>query len=384
MPATKDESGTWSVNLRYTDWQGTSRRKHKRGFRTKREAQDWEREFLHQSAGDLNMTFSSFFEKYKEDRSPRLKEHSWINKEYIVRDKILPYFGDKPMNEIKPRDIVKWQNTLICAEGKNGKPYSETYLKTIQNQLTAILTHATRFYGLKTNPAVQAGSMGKKRAPEMKFWTRDQYELFAMEAMADPAVYYAFEVLYWCGLRVGELLALTYGDIDLERRTMTINKSYQRLKGKDVITDPKTPKSKRVIWLPEPLCVELMEYMAINYGWEPQDRMFEGLSKGHLGRQLKLYAEASGLGAIRVHDLRHSHVSLLIELGYSAVAIGDRLGHDSVEITYMYAHLFPNKQSEMAENLSMLMEGARNELPGGEQPRSQQDGSLPHDGRRAA
>lgn len=384
MTATKDESGTWSVNFRYTDWQGAPRRKHKRGFRTKREALDWEREFLSKNAGDLNMTFASFFEVYKEDRSPRLKHNTWITKEYIVRDKILPYFGDKPMNEIAPRDIIKWQNTLIGAEGKNGEPYSETYLKTIQNQLTAIFSHATRFYGLKTNPAVQAGSMGKKKASEMKFWTRNQYDLFALEAMADPAVYYAFEVLYWCGLRVGELLALTYEDIDLDRMTLTISKSYQRLKGRDVVTDPKTPKSNRVIALPESLCVELMEYMTLNYGWEASDRVFEGLSKGHLGRRLKLYAEAAGLEPIRVHDLRHSHVSLLIELGYSAVAIGDRLGHESVEITYMYAHLFPNKQEEMASKLSVLMKGASYDGSSGEQPRPKQDNSISHDRRRAA
>lgn len=384
MAASKDESGTWSVNFRYIDWQGAPRRKHKRGFKTKREALNWEREFLSQCAGDLTMTFATFFDAYKEERSPRLKHNTWITKEYIVRDKILPYFGDKPMNQITPRDVVKWQNTLICAEGKDGKPYSETYLKTIQNQLTAIFSHATRYYGLKVNPAVQAGSMGKKRAMEMKFWTGGQYDLFALEAMADPAVYYAFEVLYWCGLRVGELLALTYEDIDLDRKTLKIDKSYQRLKGQDVITSPKTPKSTRVIALPNALCIELMEFMALNYGWEPRDRMFEGLTKGHLGRKLKLYAKAAGLEPIRVHDLRHSHVSLLIEHGYSAVAIGDRLGHESVEITYMYAHLFPNKQEEMAAMLSTLMEGASYGGSNRGQSGPGQDDCLSHDGRRAA
>ena len=65
----------------------------------------------------------------------------------------------------------------------------------------------------------------------------------------------------------------------------------------------------------------------------------------------------AGLKRIRIHDLRHSHVSLLIELGFSAVAIADRVGHESIEITYRYAHLFPSKQAEMANKLSELKKG---------------------------
>jgi len=64
-------------------------------------------------------------------------------------------------------------------------------------------------------------------------------------------------------------------------------------------------------------------------------------------------AKAAGVKRIRIHDLRHSHVSLLIEMGFSALAIADRVGHESVDITYKYAHLFPSKQQEMAQKLDM-------------------------------
>lgn len=106
-------------------------------------------------------------------------------------------------------------------------PYSQTYLKTMQNQLTAIFSHAVRYYGLKVNPAAKAGSMGKKRANEMRFWTLEQYSRFAEEAMEEPRAYYAFEVLYWCGPRVGELLALQPSDIDLQSAELSITKSLQ-------------------------------------------------------------------------------------------------------------------------------------------------------------
>lgn len=357
MAVYKDEKAhSWCVNARYTDWEGNPKRKHKRGFKTKREATDWERGFLLQRADDLNMTFSDFYESYEKDRRPRLKENTWLTKEYMIREKILPYFGNKPMNEITPRDIVRWQNSLIQAVDKRGKPYSQTYLKSIHNQLTAILSHAVKFYNLKSNPATKAGSMGKKDADEMKFWTLEQYEAFALEAMTDLNVYYAFEVLYWCGVRLGELLALTFADVDFKRKAITINKSYQKIHGQDIITDPKTPKSKRIVVIPDRLCDELKEYMALVFGWNPQDRMFP-FARSYLGKRMNLFAKRAGLEHIRVHDLRHSHVSLLVNLGFSVVAIAARLGHDSAEITHRYAHLFPTVQSEMADQLNIEMKG---------------------------
>jgi integrase len=198
--------------------------------------------------------------------------------------------------------------------------------------------------------------MGKKHADEMDFWTREEYARFSVVAMETPRAYYPYEILYWCGLRLGELLALTYSDIDFDRKTIRINKSYQKLKGQEYITDPKTPKSKRVISIPDNLCDKLKEYMGLQYGHKMGDRMFH-VSKSYLANHLKMIAENAGVKPIRVHDLRHSHVSLLIELGFSAIAIAERVGHESIEITLRYAHLFPTKQIEMAEKLNDEMAG---------------------------
>ena len=211
-----------------------------------------------------------------------------------------------------------------------------------------------RYYGLKVNPAAKAGSMGMKRANEMRFWTLEQYSRFAEEAMEEPRAYYAFEVLYWCGPRVGELLALQPSDIDLQSAELSITKSLQRLKGEDVITDPKTAKGVRAVSMPARLVEEMEQYMALFYEIGPHDRLFP-VSKSYLGARLKRYAARAGLEPIRVHDLRHSHVSLLIEMGFSALAIAERMGHEAVDITYRYAHLFPTKQDEMAAAL----DGAR-------------------------
>ena len=189
----------------------------------------------------------------------------------------------------------------------HGKPLSKTYLKTVHNQLSAIFNHAARFYGLNLNPARQAGNMGAEERKEMLFWTREEYTKFSEAMMDKPLSFYAFEVLYWCGVREGELLALTPADFDFEKRTLTINKSYQRLNKQDVITTPKTPKSNRVIQMPQFLCDELQDYLKQLYGVEPDSRMFP-ISKSYLHREMDRGCKQTGVKRIRIHDLRHPYV----------------------------------------------------------------------------
>jgi len=110
MGAYKDKNGTWYAQFRYTNWKGEPDRKTKRGFATKREALDWERDFLTQSSGNLEMTFEAFYELYKKNMKERIKLSTWNMKESVIEGKILPYFKRKRMCDIKPRDVVEWQN----------------------------------------------------------------------------------------------------------------------------------------------------------------------------------------------------------------------------------------------------------------------------------
>lgn len=330
---------------------GQPQKKCKRGFKTKREALEWERVFHLQQSADMDMSFESFVDIYKNDIRSRIKETTWLTKVNIIDKKILPYFGKRKISEIQTKEVIAWQNDLLRQKDKTGKPYSECYLKTIHNQLSAIFNHAVRFYALRTNPAAKAGNMGNEKRKEMLFWTKEEYLRFADVMMDKPVSYYAFEMLYWSGMRLGELLALTPSDFDFQNSTVTINKSYQRLHGEDVITTPKTKKSNRTIKMSEFLAEEMQEYIKMQYEIEPTDRLFP-ISKSYLHREMERGCKETGLQKIRIHDLRHSHVSLLIELGFSAVAIADRLGHESIEITYRYAHLFPSKQNEMANKLN--------------------------------
>ena len=345
MKAEKDKkTGKWLIQYRYTDWQGKRRKSTKRGFATKREAEEWLRNFLITQKADFDMKFENFWKMYCADMETRLREHTIRTKKYIVELKILLYFGNKRVNDITAADIRQWQNELI----KMG--YSPTYLKTINNQLSAIFNYAVRYYDLKSNPCAKAGSMGKSKAEEMDFWTGEEFRKFIDSVMNKRLSYMAFMTLYWTGMRLGELLALNPKDVDLEKRTITITKSYQRLGKKDVITPPKTPKSKRVITIPEFLAADIKDYIDSLYELQENDRLFP-ITKYYLEHEMQRGIKESGVKRIRVHDLRHYHVSLLISMGFSAVSIGNRVGHESVDITYRYAHMFPTEQTQMAKLL---------------------------------
>ena len=348
----EEKTGTWRVIYRYTDWTGEKKQTQKRGFKTKREAQAWEREQLRKATSDLDMTFKSFVEQYTADMKTRIKENTWATKDHIIRTKLLPYFGKLKMCNITAQQIITWQNELLDYKDESGKPYSPVYLKTVHNQLSAIFNHAVRYYNLRENPCKKAGSMGKKKNREMLFWTKEEYLKFADVMMDKPVFYYAFEMLYWCGIREGELLALIPADFDFEKCTVSISKSYQRLNGQDVITSPKTEKSNRIITMPQFLVEEIQDYLKQLYGIGKGDRMFT-ITKSGLHREMDRVAKAAGVQRIRIHDIRHSAVSLLIDMGFSATAIADRVGHESIDITYNYAHLFPSKQTEMADKLNM-------------------------------
>ena len=196
MPSYKDKkNGTWFCSFYYTSWTGERNRKVKRGFKTKKESQEWEIKFLSQKKGDMNITFKSFVEIYKEDLKDRLKLNTWLMKNNVIDNKITPYFKNKKMSAIKVSDIIAWQNEMIAYRDEKGKPYSPTYLKTIHNQLRAIFNHAVRYHKLSENPARTVGNMGSEKGIEMKCWTREEYLKFSEYMMDDPVGYYYFQML---------------------------------------------------------------------------------------------------------------------------------------------------------------------------------------------
>lgn len=349
MYLAKNKKGEWFIQYSFVNWKGERERTTKRGFKTKREAQEWYNRFMALQKNEFCMLFEDFVnEIYLPDMKSRLREHTIIQKGYVINLKILPYFGNKKISEITVSDIRKWEKSLID-EG-----YAPTYLRSIYAQLSAIFNYAMKYYDLKSNPCKKAGSMGKNNADEMQIYTREQFDRFCDTLMNKRISWMAFQTLYYTGVRVGELLALQIKDIDFERKILTVNKSLQRFNKQDIITAPKTARSKRNISLPDFLLVDLKDYIDSMGEVAPTDRLFP-CNKHFLENEKARGIKASGLPHIRLHDLRHSHASLLIEMGFSPIAVAERLGHEKVTTTLnTYGHLFPNKQAGMAEKLNEL------------------------------
>lgn len=198
------EGKNWKVQVYYKDWQGNQKRKQKRGFRTKGEAKEWERDFLQQQSQGVDIEFGNFLEIYYKDMDVRLREHTMYTKRYIIDLKIRPYFEKKILSEITVADVRAWQNELLMYKDKNGKGYSQTYLKTINCQLTAIFNYAIRYYNLQDNPCRKAGAIGKSKGEPKDFWMQEEFNDF-LETVGDkPETRMAFLLLYWTGMRIGD------------------------------------------------------------------------------------------------------------------------------------------------------------------------------------
>ena len=266
-------------------------------------------------------------------------------KEYIVNTKLLPFFEKMKVKDIKPIHIRKWQTDLLKME------YSKTYLKTIYNQLTAIFNYAIRFHNLDKNPCHIAGSIGKKDADEMQILSLQEFNKM-IDCVTDKENKFFYIILFWTGMRKGELLALTYEDVDFENKTIMINKNFQIVKKERLITDPKTPRGRRVIAVNDIVLNCIKELWSTSYKPNKTYKIFY-LSKDSLKRQLDTACKKAGVPRIRVHDLRHSHASYLLSNGVNIVILSRRLGHEKVQTTLnIYCHICPSSEDRLNDVLN--------------------------------
>ena len=346
MPAYKDNNtGKWYCKFYFEDYEGNRHQKMKRGFERKKDALSFERTFLESSQYQPTITFGSFIEIYREDIYPQLRQHTIQTKNYRY-NRIMPYFKDKPLTEITPIDIKKWQNELI-EEG-----LKSTYISDLQKELSAVFNHAVKYYKLKENPTHKAGKIiiPDEMPSRMRFWTLDEYRQ-VLPSIKDFKAQTAVNMLYWTGMRKGELYALTWSDISFANKQVTIAKSYQRLNGEDVITPTKTYES-RTLLLPDTTIQQLKEYNAKCYNVAPVDPVFPW-AKRFIEDGIQQGAEASGVSRIHVHGLRHSHASYLINAGVNIVLISKRLGHKDTSMTLdTYSHFFPTDEIDLIDKIN--------------------------------
>jgi len=350
MPSYKNpKTGTWFCKFYYTDWQGEKKQKKKEGFSTQREAKAFEQEFLQSMARDCTMSFSHLSEVYLEDISHRQKPTSLLIKRCDFRNYFLPAFGGESINAISAADVRRWQTSLMT------KALRPITLHRLNTELSTFFRYAIKYYGLKINPVSVAGNIGSGKARSLNFWTQDEFGKF-LAVIENPQHKMLFTLLFYSGVRIGECLALTVADFDSRRSTLDINKSLSVVEGREIVQSPKTSKSVRTVVLPSKVSRLLKDYIRKHIGNDSAQRIFGTLYKEMCRRLLKRYAARAGVKAIRVHDLRHSHASMLINLGVPPLAISERLGHESVQTTLnVYSHLYPDKAKEVAKTLNNLI-----------------------------
>ena len=347
MPVYQDKTTkTWFVKLYYTDYTGTRKQKLKRGFKLQREAKEWERQFLERQQGQPDMTFQTLYDLYAADLKAHAKESTCRSRLSMIRNHILPFWKDRKLCEITPADVRSWQGELkASALGE----YSQ-YM--VNCHLSAMFNFAMRYYNLNSNPCRLVKAVGKVHRG-LNFWTLDEFKAF-LPTVEDAILRAAFLTLFYSGIRCGELLALTVKDFDAAGKAITICGTFHRFNKVDTITTPKSENSKRSIPIPGFLVEEIQGVLAKIYEPDPDERIFQTVTPSRLYTAIEKGSAAAGIKRIRVHDLRHSHVSLLINMGFPPLLIAERIG-DTVEIVNkIYGHLYPSKHREVADQLEKL------------------------------
>lgn len=356
---------TWYAMFYAKDYKGVNKKYKKTGFKKKKEAQEYEYEFKKKIAKSLNMSFQSLYELYFEDYSKRHKPTAVNTVQTFFKLHILPFFGDVEVNKITSYMIREWQNEMLDKENENGKLFSENSKANIYAALKSMFNWATRYQGLNENPCKNMGAFGsKKNRTEMKIWSVDDFnkfiEILELENKEKNEKYsdfiIVFKILFWTGLRIGEVLALTEEDIDLYNKFIDVNKTVSYVNKKYHTTTPKTIGSIRKVTLPENLIYDLKLYFSSDKFSKNKNIKHLGvfnLKSSQLRYVLEKYSLQTNLPKIRLHDFRHSHASYLLFIKADITAISKRLGHDNLQTTInTYSHLYKDANEQLMKKLN--------------------------------
>lgn len=339
MPAYKDEKqGTWFYAKTVTLPNGDTRQIKGRGFKTEGQALKAEAIAIENVAMHDGVSFEYVAKEYLKWYEKRRKKSSYNKIESILRVHLIPEFGDKAITAIRSRDVTRYQDDIIDL-------YAASHVKKLHTVLGQTFKFAIRQEYAKDNPATIAGNVDMEEDKHMNYWILDEFKEF-IKHVDDPLYYALFMTLYYSGMRKGELLALTWGDVDFESNTINVDKTeYNR-----IVTTPKTPASRRKLYMPNHV-MRLLDRLKTNAKPKMTYVVFgeytESIPTSTLDRAYDKYIKASGVKRIRLHDFRHSHASYLINRDTIISVVAARLGHSDVATTLnTYSHLYPTTEKE--------------------------------------
>lgn len=337
-----EKQKTWYCKFRYTDWQGNSVSTSKRGFARKKDAITYEVNFKANANNPPkpSITINELAIDFLEDNKLHTKKSSYVATETNIRKHVLPYVGNVKLEKFTIATARKWQNEIMK------KGFTPSTQRAINISFNTMLNYAVKYKGMANNPFKAIGKVG----------IQEKRLVFIIPAEWNKITSYItniidktfLDILYWSGIRVGELMALNFDKINYDTKVMTINAGYTRQNG---FSTPKTRASIRNITLPnfvisevkllENSCLDIPEYFI-----ELTDEM-------KLSRHLKKYVKQAKIDkSVSIHALRHSHASFLIKQNVPLTDISRRLGHSSPAVTLRtYAHCFEKQDNAIANML---------------------------------
>ena len=357
MAITKDKKrNTWLFRVYVEDKFGNKKQISKSGFRTKGEAKEEEAKFLNESQREYSdITFQELYDIYIISKKQNLKSQSLRSTISRYKNYVLPFFKDYKICKIDHKIYLDWKEKIII------KDFSYKYNSSLHGSVVSILNYAMSFYGLENNIASKVGNFSKKAyLPKVDFWTYEEFMKF-INVVDDNLYSTLYKTLYYTGMRLGESLALNWHDIRGNYIEVSKTISKEHINGKYDITTPKTKKSNRKILLDDEtikLLEDLKSFYKLHIGFNEDWFIFGGLkpmSQTTVNRRKDEYCLKANVKRIRIHDLRHSHATLLLSKGVPITVISKRLGHADMTMTLnTYSHLIPEDEDKAINIINNL------------------------------
>lgn len=333
----------------------------RRGFKRKLDADEAERELLRQLKGGLDLSaaktpYRVFMADHLKDKRTSVKENTLKVYTALVNNHILPVLGDLPIGDITPRHIQNLYNDLF-----ESKKLSGENIQKVHSIINESLNKASAHDMIMKNP-VLAVKRPKAAKKEMLFWDEQESHKFLNSALQENARYYcAFLLALTTGMRQGEILGLRWKDIDLDRRTISVSQTLSH-DGKNFQAETKTTAGRRSIGIDVFTVTALRtlrhrtkeEMMSNKNIYEDNDLVVctnigTRVTPRNLNRSFCIFLEKSKVKRIRFHDLRHTHVVMLLKARENNKRIAERMGWASVKMIDRYAHIMPNMQQDTAD-----------------------------------
>lgn len=365
----RDGKRKYRIVVNYTDSDGAYKKKEKTayGYDAAHELEQlMQMQYRQPMEAMGELRFADFFDEYIKYKQHECRETTIEKQKEIVRNHILPYFGNVTMTDITAQMVVAWKNEL------NGTDLGITMKQHCYTQLQAVLNFAQNIEAIHENPTFKIGNFKNAyfEMPEEKiqYYTPDEFICFISTAKESISSFFQWGVwiffclAYYTGMRKGEIHALKWSDIGSGKIHVRRSVS-QKVAGKSIIeAPPKNQSSFRTIQIPEPLEIALQEHRQRQQEyfptWSEDYRVCGGdkcISDTTISNYNRRWAKAAGLRVLRIHDYRHSHATLLANEGINIQEVARRLGHSNVQVTWKrYAHLYPREEERAIAVLNKI------------------------------